>query len=179
MANSENESVWEVLGEARLGATGDMPFAYRVGLPDEPEIIDVSTKKIIKPRAIRIKNVTLTELLDRIEAALKRNGNAAAMREALNVVHRIAATAKSDFDVFAGIERIRRISMSALSAPPRNCDVGTAEEQAVRFGALCGKYYNEEYPCDKECPLASLPMIHGFPRCQAYWAQMPYEGGAM
>ena len=83
MANSENESVWDVLGEARLGARGDMPFAYRVGLPDEPEIIDVSTKKIIKPRAIRIKNVTLTELLDRIEAALKRNGNAAAMREAI------------------------------------------------------------------------------------------------
>ena len=62
-----------------------------------------------------------------------------------------------------------------IGKPPRNCDVGTAEEQAVRFGALCGKYYNEEYPCDKECPLASLPMIHGFPRCQAYWAQMPYE----
>ena len=68
----ENESVWEVLGEARLGATGDMPFAYRVGLPDEHEIIDVSTKQIITPRAIRIKNVTFTEFLDRVEAALKR-----------------------------------------------------------------------------------------------------------
>ena len=69
----------------------------------------------------------------------------------------------------------------ALAKPERNCDVGTADEQAKRFGAMCGKYYDEEGPCNEVCPLASLPIIHGFPRCQAYWAQMPYEaekGGA-
>lgn len=57
----------------------------------------------------------------------------------------------------------------ALSLPRRNCDVGTEEEQAVRFGALCDKYYNDEDTCNEECPLAALHIIHGFPRCQAYW----------
>lgn len=67
-----------------------------------------------------------------------------------------------------------------LHIPRRNCDVGTAEEQADRFGKLCGKHYNEEEQCNEKCPLASLPITHGFPRCQAYWAQTPYaeEGGA-
>lgn len=61
--------------------------------------------------------------------------------------------------------------------PLRQCDVGTAEEQAVRFRDMCNKYYDDENPCNKKCPLASLSIIHGFPRCQAYWAQTPYEEG--
>ncbi len=70
---------------------------------------------------------------------------------------------------------VERLCKSALALPRLNCEVGTAEEQAVRFGKLCDKYYNEEESCNKECPLASLSMIPGFPRCHAYWAQMPYE----
>ena len=56
---------------------------------------------------------------------------------------------------------------AALAAPPRNCDVGTAEEQARRLGALC-----ESFPgisC-KGCPLDSKTM-----NCELAWAQMPYE----
>lgn len=29
---------------------------------------------------------------------------------------------------------------AALAAPPRNCDVGTAEDQAERFYAFCGDH---------------------------------------
>lgn len=118
--------------------------------------------------------------------------NAKALREALEAINCIntgglkrllVELVESDIldgglinKTISAVEKARR----ALSAPLRQCDVGTAEEQAERFGKLCGKYYNEEYPCDKECPLASLPMIHGFPRCQAYWSQTPYgaEEGA-
>ncbi len=168
MANSENESVWEVLGEARLGATCDMPFAYRVGLPDEPEIIDVSTKEIIKPRAIRIKNVTLTELLDRIEAALKRDrGNVAVLRKVLISLKALADKmygycAHSDSDarhiaLWAGL--IKDEVTTALAEPPRECDVGTAEEQIRRFGEYC-----EE--CTREC---------SYEKCIVAWTQMPYE----
>ena len=160
MANRENESVWEVLGEARLGATGDMPFAYRVGLPDEPEIIEVSTKKIIKPRAIRIKNVTLTELLDRIEAALKRNGNAATMRAALvQVKDRLVA---SVYDGSIDPHETLKIVESALAEPPRECDVGYVEDQIQRYSEFCRNHKKLKAP-----PIHSLE-----------WAQRPYEGGA-
>lgn len=168
MANSENESVWEVLGEARLGATCDMPFAYRVGLPDEPEIIDVSTKKIIKPRAIRIKNVTLTELLDRIEAALKRNGNAAAMREALEFVAHLDDDSYTSYDIAVAVQKAN----DALSAPPRQCDVGTGEEQTSRLRAVCNKF---KPSCNGCKYITDLQKVN----CWLAWAQMPYEGGAM
>lgn len=54
--------------------------------------------------------------------------NAAVMRKALEKVYRIASTAKNDFDVFAGIERIWRISEWALAATPRNCDAFSKAE---------------------------------------------------
>lgn len=52
--------------------------------------------------------------------------------------------------------------------PLRQCDVGTAEEQNMRFDNFCrGK------DC-KTCPCNFMP------RCLMVWAQMPYaeEGGA-
>ena len=114
-------------------------------------------------------------------------GNRMEMREALEAINRIDTRGLKrllcklvEADIFDGglinktissVEKARR----ALSDPPRNCDVGTAEEQAVRFRAMCNKYYCDEYECDKNCPLASLDIIHGFPRCQSYWAQMPCE----
>ena len=170
MANSENESVWKVLGEARLGATGDMPFAYRVGLPDEPEIIDVSKKKIIKPRAIRIKNVTLTELLDRIEAALKRDrGNVAVLRKVLISLKALADKmygycAHSDSDarhiaLWAGL--IKDEVTTALAEPPRECDVGYVEDQIQRYSEFCRNHKKLKAP-----PIHSLE-----------WAQRPYEEG--
>lgn len=157
MANSENESVWEVLGEARLGATGDMPFAYRVGLPDEPEIIDVSTKKIIKPRAIRIKNVTLTELLDRIEAALKRNGNAAAMHKALANILGIAdhLQMRCEMSRLAACEisELKRIARAALSAPPRVCDIMSLESaRKLWFAKEIMPRLDGDLPLGKEIP---------------------------
>ena len=109
-----------------------------------------------------------------------RNSNNAAMREALNVVHHIAATAKNDFDVFAGIERIRRISVCALAKPPRNCDVGTPDEQSERFENFCLNHIG----CAEEtggrhclgCPLERATM-KATQKCELYWAQMPYEEG--
>ena len=112
-----------------------------------------------------------------VEAARHTPGNAAAMRAALMQVSLSCSACprhncKGCTRPFASFMPAVR---KALSAPPRQCDVGTAEDQAERFGKLCGKHYNEEEPCNEKCPLASLPIIHGFPRCQAYWAQTPYE----
>ena len=67
---------------------------------------------------------------------------------------------------------------AALAAPPRNCDVGTAEEQGERQKAYCRKHFTPDKlggNCRK-CPLKNR---RGW-SCQLAWAQMPYaeEGGA-
>lgn len=61
----------------------------------------------------------------------------------------------------------------ALAKPPRQCDVGTAEEQEERFIKFCLK----DRPCAAgggvfcafECPLNTIE------NCRLKWAQMPYE----
>ena len=60
----------------------------------------------------------------------------------------------------------------------RNCDVGTADEQAKRFEEFCLKHIG----CAEEtggrhcigCPLEKASM-HITQKCELYWAQMPYE----
>ena len=51
---------------------------------------------------------------------------------------------------------------------PRNCDVGTFEEQRKRFKAFCR---DRQYGLCDGCPVVR----NGF--CTLYWAQMPYEEG--
>ena len=73
-----------------------------------------------------------------------------------------------------GQEKAKR----ALSAPARQCDVGTAEEQAQRFHDFCvGNSSGINGMCKPTCPC-----IDCFDKCQCLskWAQMPYEeeGGA-
>lgn len=64
---------------------------------------------------------------------------------------------------------------SALAEPRRNCDVGTAEEQAQRFLKFCKRNQSPiQGMCSSSCPCKHQPdMCH----CYAAWAQMPYEEG--
>lgn len=59
---------------------------------------------------------------------------------------------------------------AALAKPPRNCDMGTAREQDLRFDDFC----NSHKGCDK-CPLKETPE-----ECVFGWAHLPYgkEGKA-
>jgi hypothetical protein len=52
---------------------------------------------------------------------------------------------------------------AALSAPPRQCDVGTAEEQIDRHREWCNRDNDSSYCCN-DCR-----------DCFARWAQMPCE----
>ena len=54
----------------------------------------------------------------------------------------------------------------ALALPLRNCDVGTAEEQAIRFDEFCQE-------CEK-CPLNEKRLNIKLVQCEFLWAQMPY-----
>ena len=64
-------------------------------------------------------------------------GNAAKMREALSRILGTVEHLQTRFDMpklaSEEILELKQIAESALSAPPRNCDVGTAEEQAERL----------------------------------------------
>lgn len=127
-------------------------------------------------------------------------GNAAAMREALvclrnaarNFCHQILNSkynvimdkytcCKQGFPAVLDLRYAIPKANFAISKPPRNCDVGTPEEQAERFWEYC-----DAHSCDK-CPArggwrtvyvdgASCKLI----QCGVLWAQMPYEqeGGA-
>lgn len=59
-----------------------------------------------------------------------------------------------------------------IGKPLRNCDVGTAEEQAKRFHSFCesNKQCGDVYSCER-CKLNSIE------DCELAWSQMPYEEG--
>ena len=58
-----------------------------------------------------------------------------------------------------------------LGNTPRNCDVGTAEEQEERYEKFCYAHRSREKGCG-DCPL-----LDGGPCCELAWTQMPYEEG--
>ena len=123
-------------------------------------------------------------------------GNAADMREALvairdaarNFCHQILNSKYNDImDEYKCRERgfpalldLRYAAIpkanAALAAPPRNCDVGTAEEQIERFNEFCNSEWRDsgDANCDN-CPLWVSGTIGK--DCQIRWAQMPYEEG--
>ena len=98
-------------------------------------------------------------------------GNAAKMREALSdacyAMFNFLKTQNGGYEEMAeALDKAKAV----LSAPPRNCDVGTAAEQHERFYNFCDKV--EE--C-KECPLWRGGGLTS--KCSVYWAQLPYEEG--
>jgi hypothetical protein len=116
-----------------------------------------------------------------VEAARHKPGNAAEMREALvflrdkelsllegNVRHCVGLTV---FGLEQTCKIMRGVIEDALSEPPRNCDVGTALEQAGRFMDFC-RPSNRPSNCGK-CKVCPKGMNKFW--CQLEWAQTPYE----
>ena len=93
--------------------------------------------------------------------------NAVAMREALKTVKRYL----DGYTV--NVLEMRSQVDAALAAPQRNCDVGTATEQAKRMREYC--FSKDSLGCPNHC-LHSLQAID----CFCEWGQMPYneKGGA-
>jgi len=141
MREKDQETQVDIIAEMRMGNPVG-PCAYRIGLPDKEEVYESGAKM----RITMIKNVTVQELADRLEATEKRkkaqHGNAAKMREALATLrkrfdnntmayqdryfkfsgwhwHKKAKEAARWRDVF---HELREVCDAALSAPARNCD---------------------------------------------------------
>lgn len=73
------------------------------------------------------------------------------------------------------VEGSRALKFAGRHKKPvlRNCDVGTAEEQADRFFRFCNGHQGQiEGMCDPLCPcVGEVDMCH----CLTKWANMPYE----
>ena len=111
-------------------------------------------------------------------------GNAAAMRDALVSFMQLAddgviqprSVGGADEHCFYNLMKNAR---AALAAPARNCDVGTPEEQEIRWRLNCG--YG--IPNCKNCKVyrhakeSGLVVKRYFMRCSCkfIWAQMPYN----
>ena len=103
-------------------------------------------------------------------------GNTAKMREALEKVrfylpYFLQYVRLHDAQSGGYYEKKLEVVNAALSAPPRNCDVGTAEEQEERFKTFC---YIYPLNC-AGCPLKDSGITHN--ECAIFWTQMPYEEG--
>ena len=99
--------------------------------------------------------------------------NVKAMREALekadaalSLISKSAWFIDANFAVTKAVIEAGNAIEAALSAPPRNCDVGTAEEQEMRLEEFC-----DSHECNIDCPLSNYNCS------QLSWAQMPYEEG--
>ena len=98
-------------------------------------------------------------------------GNAVAMREALEAIKDTLDKWRLNGVEYWQYSELFDIANTVLSAPPRNCDVGTAEEQAERFKTFC---YIYPLNC-AGCPLKDSGITHN--ECAIFWTQMPYEEG--
>ena len=113
-------------------------------------------------------SIYFAEVADRIEAidsadawrSLYTPGNAAAIYAALVKIHDLT----NALDEKCGVDpvEIRDIARAALSAPPRNCDVGTPKEQGERCLAQFDQWRRKG---DGKKLITAI----------MNWAQTPYE----
>ena len=102
--------------------------------------------------------------------------NMAAMREALSdACYAMFNFLKTQSGGFEEMANALDKAKAALSAPPRNCDIGSPEEQAQRMEKFCNSHGHgfdgqKCYSCEN-CKLISVDW------CELAWAQMPYEDG--
>lgn len=115
----------------------------------------------------------LTPLANRLEAAWKREsvtaenpsavGDSAKLREALEVLLNTMCNWDDHLPPVIREGELReayRKAESALAAPPRNCDIGTVDEQTERFVDFTSLCFQSEVV-----------------RLVIKWAQMPYKEG--
>ena len=100
-------------------------------------------------------------------------GNAAKMRDALEAVVKVGYPHNFQKEAYHIREYCYEITtaikkcFASLASPPRNCDVGTADEQLKKFIAFC-----LSRKCN-ECPFVSST----YGECGVRWSQMQYEEG--
>ena len=113
----------------------------------------------------------LAEACEQPVTDCNRLNNAAKMREALSdACYAMFNFLKTQNGGYEEMAKALDKAKAALATHPRNCDIGTVEEQAERFDCFCYNHRSREKGCG-DCPL-----LEGGP-CELAWTQMPYEEG--
>ena len=106
-----------------------------------------------------------------------------AMREALKEIHQMGIDLRNiiphldkrwEEHLKAAIN-IYQTAERAYLSPPRNCDVGSVQEQRKRFDNFCKKGKLEHFDLSAYCAY-DCPCGKSFD-CKLAWAQMPYQEG--
>ena len=102
-----------------------------------------------------------------------RVGNTEKMREALSdACYAMFNFLKTQNGGYGEMAKALDKAKAALAEPPRNCDVGTDEEQSRRYEELC-----DRHTCGSRCSASGCPMYEH--DCSPFaWGQMPYEEGS-
>lgn len=183
-----------ILAEMKKRVIGEDGIRYMLSADEVLSFLNSIEVAIKRERALLDANVNrvreLEAMLDGaantvLDCAIKNKrsdtpGNAAAMREALESTEELLEHfAKPGTMLGDAFFLHMRDNRAALATPARNCDVGTAEEQAERFEQFCLDNHSAEHLCSR-CPLGKQ-LGNDVDMCQLHWAQMPYapaEGGA-
>ena len=172
MSNENQETIADIVDEMRKRA--EEVYAGQAGYPESWED--------------QMNDDEIREIADRIEAAEREReatrekssqiGNAEKMRDALSgLLEIVCIDCNSSYKVDGKCVKCPRVvsAEAALSAPPRNCDVGTAKEQEERFRKFCASHYNINN-VDGECDSCPIKEVIGVD-CAIAWSQLPYEEG--
>ena len=98
------------------------------------------------------------ETVDKMREALEKAD------AALSLISKSSWFVDANFAETIGVIEAGKAIQAALSAPPRNCDVGTPEDQHNRFMRFCDSK-SMGYCWGRGCR-----------KCMAQWGQIPYEG---
>lgn len=101
-------------------------------------------------------------------------GNAAKMRDALSdACYAMFNFLKMQNGGYEEMAEALDKAKATLAEPPRNCDVGTSEEQLDRYGLFC---QNKCPICEKRYSCHICGERYRM-KCMVAWSQMPYEEG--
>lgn len=156
--SAENETHEQIVAEVRFHAQqnidaekdkpefGILTAEGKIALNYADELEAAHKREVEKLNSVIQATVSRSDAeIDRLrreaEELRKQIGNSAKLREAIakcvNLITEFgnAEIVKTPLDVIVDIEAILK---AALAEPPRQCDVGTAEEQEKRFSKFCG-----------------------------------------
>ena len=177
-----HETISDIIAEMRRNFADGNPY-YAAGLPDR---LEAAHRREIEATAAkccqlgRLAGYGASEIKHQQEPV----GDAAKLREALRECAQYIACVGGigvgevtiNDNVHLIPEELTQKAIAALAAPPRNCDVGTAQEQDERFHRFCVKHHTGSCAgCHN--PVGDYTVANGVRECALVWAQMPYEEG--
>ena len=195
MSNAKQETIADIVAEMRKDIAegtvgiwsdfgGEIARSYADSIEAAMRHQFREVTKMIPNEEVAVSKMETTNQTREKSSAV---GNAAEMREALletksviarcmEILNKIPGGVPYDGlidDVADELCDLRDSHVKpALSAPPRNCDVGTDEEQSRRYEELC-----DSHTCGSICSATGCPMYEY--DCSPFaWGQMPYEEGS-